>query len=123
MISKVNTAEKFADFSDYWNPRIAGDLNDSYVKLAKLKGEFMWHTHDEEDEMFLVMKGQLLIRYRDDGEHDVQLEEGEFVIIPRGIEHQPVAPEEVQVMLFEPKSTVNTGNVVNERTVTKMERI
>lgn len=110
----VNIAQKFSAFDEYWSPRIAGELNDSYLKLAKLKGEFVWHHHDEEDELFLVVKGRLLIKLRD---QDIWLDEGEFAIIPRGVEHLPVAEEEVHVLLLEPKSTVNTGNVQNERTV------
>jgi mannose-6-phosphate isomerase-like protein (cupin superfamily) len=110
----INLSEKFDRFQETWSPRIVGELNDSFVKLAKLKGEFIWHQHEQEDELFLVVKGRLLIRLR---ERDLWLEEGEFVIIPRGIEHCPVAEEEVHVLLLEPKSTVNTGNVQNERTV------
>lgn len=116
----VNLADKFDLLENYWRPRIAGELNDSYVKLAKLKGEFVWHHHEQEDEMFLVVKGRLLIKTRtpESGEQDLWAEEGEFIIIPRGIEHCPVAEEEVHVLLLEPKSTVNTGNVQSERTVT-----
>jgi mannose-6-phosphate isomerase-like protein (cupin superfamily) len=110
---KVNLAEKFARFTDYANPRIAGELNESYVKLVKLKGEFVWHHHENEDEMFLIAKGQLVMKLRD---RDVILNEGEFFIVPKGVEHKPVAPEEVHVVLFEPKSTLNTGNVRNEIT-------
>lgn len=110
----INIADKFSLFQDYWSPRIAGELNDSYVKLAKLKGEFIWHLHESEDELFLVVKGKLLIKLRD---RDLWLVEGEFVIIPCGVEHCPVAEEEVQVLLLEPKNTTNTGNVQNERTV------
>ena len=113
-MEKVNLTQKFNLFNEYWNPKIAGELNDSYVKLAKLKGEFVWHQHEAEDELFLVVKGKLLIKLRD---RDIWLEEGEFVIIPKGIEHMPVAEEEVHIMLIEPKSTLNTGNVQNERTV------
>lgn len=113
-MEKVNIAQKFGLFDEHWSPRIAGELNDSYVKLAKLKGEFVWHHHDEEDELFLVVKGRLLIKLRDG---DIWLDEGEFVVIPKGVEHLPVAEEEVHVMLLEPKSTVNTGNVQSERTV------
>ncbi|HEX9924113.1 MAG TPA: cupin domain-containing protein [Anaerolineae bacterium] len=112
-MEKVNITEKFSLFQDYWSPRIAGELNDAYVKLVKLKGEFVWHHHEAEDEMFLVVKGRLLIKFRD---RDVWLNEGEFLIIPKGIEHMPVAEDEVQVMLLEPKTTVNTGNVHNEKT-------
>ena len=113
-MDKVNLAQKFGLFNEYWSPRIAGELNDSYIKLVKLKGEFVWHHHETEDELFLVVKGKLLIRFRD---RDLWLDEGEFVIIPKGVEHMPVADEEVQVVLIEPRSTVNTGNVQNERTV------
>ena len=105
MIQVVNLAEKFGLFAEQWHPKIVGELNESYVKLAKLQGEFIWHQHEREDEMFLVIKGQLTIR------------EGEFVIIPRGVEHLPVADREVEVLLLEPKSTLNTGDVRNERTV------
>jgi mannose-6-phosphate isomerase-like protein (cupin superfamily) len=119
-MESVNLAEKFRRFGDYWSPKIAGELNDSYVKLVKLKGEFVWHHHDLEDELFLVVKGRLLLRLRD---RDVWLEEGEFAIVPRGVEHLPIAPDEVHVVLLEPKSTLNTGNVRNERTVAELERI
>lgn len=116
----INLKNKLASFSEYWNPKIVGEINESYVKLVKLKGEFVWHRHENEDEMFLVVKGILLIRFRD---KDVSLDEGEFLIIPRGVEHLPVAAEEVHVLLLEPKSTVNTGNVVNEKTHVELERI
>ncbi len=112
-MEKVNLASKFGLFQEYWSPKIVGELNDSYLKLAKLKGEFVWHHHEAEDELFLVVKGRLVIKLRD---RDISLDEGEFVIIPRGVEHCPVAKEEVHVLLLEPKSTVNTGNVENERT-------
>jgi len=120
MIEKVNIKEKLASFQDLWSPKIAGEVNESHVKLVKLKGEFVWHHHETEDELFLVLKGRLLIKLRD---RDVWLEEGEFVVIPKGVEHLPVAEEEVHVMLLEPKSTLNTGNVLNERTVADLERI
>lgn len=113
-MEKVNIAQKLSLFHDYWSPRIAGELNDSYVKLAKLKGEFVWHHHETEDELFLVVKGNLLIKLRD---RDILLEEGDFMIIPKRVEHLPIAKEEVHLLLFEPKSVVNTGNVRNERTV------
>jgi mannose-6-phosphate isomerase-like protein (cupin superfamily) len=113
-VDAVNLRDKFNLFDEFWSPRIAGELNDSYVKLAKLRGEFIWHHHDDEDELFLVVKGRLLIKLRD---RDIWLEEGEFVIIPKGVEHKPVAEEEVHVVLIEPKSTVNTGDVESERTV------
>ncbi len=119
-IEKVNLDAKFVLFEDCWSPKIAGELNDSYVKLVKLKGEFVWHKHEDEDELFLVVKGRLLIRLRD---RDIQLEEGEFVIIPRGVEHLPIAEEEAHVVLLEPKSVLNTGNVRNERTVAELQNI
>lgn len=120
MIEKVNLAEKFKLISEHWSPRIAGEVNDSHVKLVKLKGEFIWHRHEREDEMFLVVKGELTIRFRDS---ELHLREGEFAIVPRGVEHMPVAEDEAHVLLFEPKSVVNTGDVVNERTVAAPERI
>ena len=117
---KVNLSQKFSLFSDHWSPKIAGELNDSYVKLVKFQGEFVWHHHDNEDELFLVVKGRMLMRFRD---RDVWVNEGEFIIVPHRVEHMPVAPEEVQVVLLEPKSTLNTGNVENERTVAELEKI
>ncbi len=119
-IETVNLAEKFSLFTEHWSPKIAGELNDSHVKLAKLHGEFMWHHHEHEDELFLVIKGRLLIKLRD---RDLWVGEGEFAIIPRGLEHLPVAEEEVHVILIEPKSTLNTGNLQNERTVAELEQI
>ncbi len=109
----VNIAQKFSLFHEYWSPRIVGELNDMHVKLAKLKGEFVWHFHENEDELFLVVRGKLGIKLRD---RDVWINEGEFVVIPKGVEHCPVADEEVWVMLIEPKSTLNTGEERNERT-------
>ncbi len=106
-ISKVNIAEKLSQFSDYWNPKIVGELNGQHIKLAKLKGEFVWHTHDNEDELFFVVKGQLTIELRD---KTIELNKGELCIIPKGVEHKPVAKNEVEIMLFEPASTLNTGN-------------
>jgi mannose-6-phosphate isomerase-like protein (cupin superfamily) len=120
MLEKVNLSEKFGLFAEHWSPKIAGEVGDAYVKLAKLKGEFVWHRHETEDEMFLVVKGRLKIMLRDG---EVELNEGEFVIVPRGVEHLPVAEEEAHVLLFEPKSVLNTGDVLNERTVAKLERI
>lgn len=114
---KVNLAEKFALFNDFWSPKIVGELNDSHVKLAKFKGQFVWHKHDLEDELFLVIKGSLLIKLHD---QDIHLNEGEFVIIPKGIEHMPVADEEVHVLLIELKSTLNTGDKLNEFTVEQL---
>jgi mannose-6-phosphate isomerase-like protein (cupin superfamily) len=119
-MEKVTLAEKFTLFNDYWNPKIVGELNDSYVKLAKFKGEFVWHQHENEEEMFLVVKGQLLIKFRD---KDVWINEGEFLVVPKGVEHMLVAEEEVHVLLLEPKTTLNTGNQVNEKTVTDLESI
>ena len=113
-INKVNLAEKFSLFTEQWHPRIVGELNDAYVKVGRLQGEFVWHHHDNEDELFLVVKGHLVIKLKDG---DIALDEGEFVIIPRGVEHCPWAEEEVQIVLLEPKTTLNTGNVQNERTV------
>jgi mannose-6-phosphate isomerase-like protein (cupin superfamily) len=120
MIEKVNLAEKFTKFQDTWSPKIVGELNDFHVKVVKLKGEFVWHHHDTEDELFLVIKGRLLMKLRDG---DVVVNAGEFIIIPHGVEHLPVAQEEVQIVLFEPKTTLNTGNVQNERTVANLDRI
>jgi mannose-6-phosphate isomerase-like protein (cupin superfamily) len=114
MIEAVDLNGKFALFSEHWHPRIVGELNDSYVKLARLKGEFVWHSHAGEDELFMVLRGKLKIRLRD---KDLEVREGQFVIIPHGVEHLPVADEEVQVLLLEPKSTVNTGDQESERTV------
>ncbi len=119
-MDKVDLAEKFNLFADHWSPKIVGELNDSYVKVVKLKGEFVWHHHEKEDELFLVVKGKLLIRLRD---RDLWLQEGEFVIIPKGVEHLPVAEEEAHVLLLEPKTTLNTGNVRNERTLSNLQRI
>jgi mannose-6-phosphate isomerase-like protein (cupin superfamily) len=116
----VNLAEKFAKFGDYCNPRILGEVNDCHVKAVKLKGEFVWHHHDQEDELFLVVKGTLRMKFRD---HEALVHEGEFVIVPRGVEHLPVADEEVSILLIEPKSTLNTGNLINERTVSQLERL
>ena len=112
-MEKVNLAEKFSRFEEHWRPKIVGEVNDVHVKLVKLQGEFMWHQHEREDELFLVIKGHLQIKLRDG---DLWLEPGELAVIPRGVEHCPVAEEEVHVLLLEPKSTVNTGNLTNERT-------
>ncbi len=121
MPEKVNLQEKFSLFSDYWNPRVAGKINNFQVRLVKLKGEFVWHHHDVEDELFLVVKGQLQINLRD--QDSIVLNEGEFVIIPHGVEHQPVAEEECHVMLLEPEGTLNTGNIHNERTVEQLGEV
>ena len=120
MLEKVNLSDKFRLFGEHWSPKIAGEVNDSYVKLVKLRGDFVWHKHDGEDEMFLVVKGSIVIKLRDG---DVRLGEGEFVVIPRGVEHMPVAEEEAHVLLFEPKTVLNTGDVRNERTREVLERV
>lgn len=119
-MDKVNLAEKLALFQDHWHPRVVGDLNGQQVKLVKFAGEFVWHHHDHEDELFLVVKGQFRMEFRD---RAVDLHEGEFIIVPRGVEHRPVAAEEVHVLLFEPASVLNTGNVQNELTVAELEMI
>ena len=116
----VNLSEKLSRFRDHWSPKIVGELNDCYVKLVKLKGEFIWHHHDAEDELFLVIRGTLRMRLRD---RELTVRPGEFVIVPRGVDHLPVADEEVEVLLLEPQSTLNTGNVRNERTVAKLDRL
>ena len=116
----INLKEKFSRFSDYANPRVIGEINDCAVKAVKLKGEFIWHHHDAEDELFLVVKGTLRMKFR---RHEAIVREGEFVIVPKGVEHCPAADEEVHIVLIEPKSTLNTGNIVNERTVAQLERI
>lgn len=117
-MQKVNLAEKLSLFSDRWHPRIVGELNGQYVKLVKLKGAFVWHKHDAEDELFLVVRGKLDILLRD---RTVTLREGEFFIVPSGVEHKPVATEEVHVLLFEPKSTLNTGDRKSARTVKDLQ--
>jgi len=119
-MEQVDLNEKFALFDEYWTPKIAGELNGQYVKLAKLKGEFVWHQHENEDELFMVIKGSLKIKLKD---KDIDLNEGQFLIIPRGVEHLPVAEEECHVLLFEPKSVLNTGNVKNEKTTEKLDII
>ena len=116
----VNLPQKFSMFSDLCNPRIVGEVNDCHVKVVKLKGEFIWHHHESEDELFLVMKGTLRMKFRD---REAVVHEGEFIIVPRKVEHLPVADEEVHILLIEPKSTLNTGNITNERTVPQLERI
>ena len=112
-VDKVNLAEKLGQFSEHWQPKIVGELNGQHVKLVKFQGPFVWHHHDDEDEMFLVLKGGFVMEFRD---RTVALKEGEFLIVPRGMEHRPVAENEVHVLLFEPAGTRNTGNVENERT-------
>lgn len=119
-VRKVNLPEKFSLFDDYWNPRITGELNGQHVKLVKFKGDFVWHKHDHEDEMFLVVKGSFIMELRDSS---IQINEGEFIIIPKGTEHRPTAKEEVQVMLFEPAATLNTGDLKNDMTREHLETI
>ena len=119
-MDNVNLREKFERVKEYWSPKIIGEVNDSYVKAVKFKGEFVWHHHEKEDEMFLVVRGTMRMKLRD---RDVLVREGEFVIVPRGVEHMPMAEEEVHVVLFEPKTTLNTGNVRNERTLQELERL
>ncbi|TFG53909.1 MAG: cupin domain-containing protein [Gemmatimonadales bacterium] len=119
-MEKVNLSDKLSRFSDRWRPKIVGELNGQQVKLAKLQGEFVWHAHENEDELFLVIEGRLVIKLRD---REIVLDPGEFVIVPRGIEHQPVADEEVHVLLFEPATTLNTGTLRNERTVEQLDWI
>lgn len=120
MIEKVNIREKLKQFSDYYNPRIAGELNGQYIKLVKLKGDFTWHKHDKEDEMFLVLEGVLKMELRD---KTIEIYPNEFIIIPRGVEHKPSAENEVHLMLFEPVSTLNTGDKQNEFTRKELEKI
>jgi mannose-6-phosphate isomerase-like protein (cupin superfamily) len=120
IMEKVNIASKFSQIREYWKPYIAAELNGQYVKLDKLKGEFIFHHHDHEDELFLVVKGRFRMEYRD---HHEWIEEGEFVVVPRGVEHKPVAEEECWFLLFEPATTLNTGNVVSERTHRELEKV
>ena len=119
-VDKIVLAEKFARFSEHWQPKIIGELNGQHVKLAKFQGEFIWHRHDHEDELFLVVHGSFRMEYRD---RTVTLGEGEMLIVPRGVEHRPVADEEVWVMLFEPVGTLNTGSAGGERTVHELEAL
>lgn len=119
-MEKVNLAAKLASFSEHWSPKIVAELNGQLVKLVKFKGEFVWHHHEDEDELFLVVRGRFRMELRD---RDIWLEEGELLVVPRGVEHRPVAEEEVDVLLFEPASTLNTGNVQNERTLVELERL
>ncbi|MEO5500181.1 MAG: cupin domain-containing protein [Ginsengibacter sp.] len=119
-MQKISLPQKFSLFSDHWNPRIIGELNGQHVKLAKLKGEFTWHAHDREDELFLVVKGQLKIKFRD---QVIVLDENEMLIVPRGVEHCPVADKEVWVLLFEPISTVNTGNSTGDYTRNILDKL
>jgi mannose-6-phosphate isomerase-like protein (cupin superfamily) len=119
-MNAINVAAKLAEFSEHWQPKVIADLNGQQVKLVKFQGPFVWHHHDNEDELFWVLKGRLRMEFRDG---NVWLEPGELIVVPRGVEHRPGADEEVHVALFEPATTLNTGNVVNERTVPKPQRI
>jgi mannose-6-phosphate isomerase-like protein (cupin superfamily) len=119
-MEKINLASKLALFSDHWSPKVIADLNGQQVKLVKFEGEFVWHHHDHEDELFLVLDGRFRMDFRD---REVWIERGEMIVVPRGVEHRPVAPEEVSVLLFEPASTLNTGDQVNERTRVELERL
>lgn len=120
-MEKINIAQKFTLFSEYWSPKIVEDLNESQIKFAKLKGEFVWHHHDNEDELFLIVKGKLTIKFRD---KDQVINEGELIVIPKGVEHKPVCEEEVHAILIEPKTTINTGNITDDpKTHTELDRI
>jgi len=123
-MEKINLSDKLALINEHWKPHIVGDLNNQQVKLVKFQGPFTWHHHDNEDELFLVIKGKFRMEYRDEsGEQSLWIEPGEMVIVPRGVEHRPVADEEAQVLLFEPATTLNTGNVENELTVHNLARL
>jgi mannose-6-phosphate isomerase-like protein (cupin superfamily) len=117
---KINIQDKLAQFDDHWSPKLVAQVNDTDVKLVKLKGEFVWHHHDREDELFLVLEGRLLMQFED---REEWIGPGELIVVPHGVEHRPVAPEEVHLMLIEPRGTLNTGNVVNERTVHSIDAI
>lgn len=119
-MDKINIQDKLSLFHDYWNPRIVAELNGQHIKLVKFQGEFVWHKHDNEDEMFLVLKGQFKMEFRD---KTIELKENEFLVVPKGVEHRPVAESEVSVMLFEPKNTLNTGNKLGDFTITELETI
>ena len=119
-MEKINLSEKLASFAGYWQPKIVGELNGQHVKLVKIQGEFVWHHHEQEDELFLVLKGQLKMEFR---ERTVWLNEGEMIVVPRGVEHRPTAVEETHILLFEPASTLNTGNQINEMTKKELKRI
>jgi mannose-6-phosphate isomerase-like protein (cupin superfamily) len=119
-MEKVNIREKLNQFTDHWNPRIIGELNGQHVKAVKLKGEFVWHHHDQEDELFLVISGTLKMEFRD---KTLEIRPGEFIIVPRKVEHRPVADAEVEILLFEPATTLNTGNIENDRTRKQLEKI
>jgi mannose-6-phosphate isomerase-like protein (cupin superfamily) len=123
-VEKINLAQKFSLFTEHYQPKIIGEINDAYVKLVKLQGDFVWHHHENEDELFFVTQGELRMKVRENRvEREIVIRPGEFIIIPRGVEHFPSADEETHVMLLEPKTTLNTGNVNNERTVPELQRI
>lgn len=119
-MQKVNIIKKLAQFNDYWQPRIVAELNEQYVKVAKFKGEFPWHKHENEDELFFVVKGEFTLEFRD---KKVKVSENEFIVVPRNVEHRSIAEEEVEVMLFEPKTTLNTGSSLNEYTKKNLDKI
>jgi len=119
-MNKINIAEKFSRINEMWSPKILGEVNDSYIKAVKFIGEFVWHHHENEDEMFMVISGELRMKFRD---REEMVGPGEFIVVPRGVEHLPVSDQETQVLLFEPKSTLNTGNVRNERTLAELEKL
>lgn len=120
IMDKINIQQKLSLFNDHWNPKIIGELNGQHVKLVKFKGEFIWHKHDNEDEMFYVLKGKFVMEFRD---KNIELSENEFLIVPKGIEHRPVAEKEVSVMLFEPAATLNTGDKVSDLTKIVLDKI
>jgi mannose-6-phosphate isomerase-like protein (cupin superfamily) len=119
-MNKINIADKFSRINEMWSPKILGEVNDSYIKAVKFIGEFVWHHHENEDEMFMVISGELRMKFRD---REEMVGPGEFIVVPRGVEHLPVSDQETQVLLFEPKSTLNTGNVRNERTLAELEKL
>jgi mannose-6-phosphate isomerase-like protein (cupin superfamily) len=119
-MKKINLNDKFNQFQEPWSPKIVAELNGQHVKLVKVQGEFVWHHHEKEDELFLVVAGALVIKFRD---RDVELGAGEFIVVPAGVEHKPVAEKEAHVLLFEPASTLNTGNIRNQRTLAELERL
>ena len=126
-MNKINLASKLALFADHWNPRIIGDLNENHIKLAKLQGDFIWHQHEMEDELFVVLKGRLMIDFRAEGDvlgvRTVEINPGEIIVVPKGVEHRPHAEEEVHIMLIEPKTVINTGALENELTRKELQRI
>jgi mannose-6-phosphate isomerase-like protein (cupin superfamily) len=119
-LEKINLASKLSLFSEHWSPKVVAELNGQQVKLVKFKGEFLWHQHENEDELFLVVRGRLRMEFRD---RQVWLEPGELIVVPQGIEHRPCADEEAQVLLFEPATTLNTGNIINERTLRELQHL